>query len=137
MGSFETPQKNYFKFHSASPREISNSGGVEPNSKFHSTQNDVHAINLIAESDLVHAESDLFHNTESDSCSSSVVPLHILEKTAERRNIDLLIDPVLLGGGPVAEFFRFEPEGDLMIGRLNSVGAVADVAPNLLQTCFN
>ena len=38
---FQTPQKN-LKFHSASPREISNFSVVfEPNSKFHSPQKDV------------------------------------------------------------------------------------------------
>ena len=30
--------------------------------------------------------------------------------------IDLLVDPVLLGGGPVAELLGLEPEGDLMVG---------------------
>ena len=51
--------------------------------------------------------------------------------------LDLLVDPVLLGGGPVAELLRLEPETDLMVGRLNRVGAVADVAPHLLQALFS
>ena len=50
--------------------------------------------------------------------------------------IDLLVDPVLLGGGPVAELLGLEPEGDLMVGRLNSVGAMADVAADLIQALF-
>lgn len=47
--------------------------------------------------------------------------------------IDLLVDPVLLGGGPVAELLRLEPEANLVVGRLNGIGAMADVAPDLLQ----
>ena len=47
--------------------------------------------------------------------------------------IDLLVDPVLLGRGPVAELLRLEPEGNLVVGGLNSIGAMADVAPNLIQ----
>merc|ERR1719264_2404008 len=45
--------------------------------------------------------------------------------------IDLLVDPVLLGGGPVAELLRLEPEADLVVGRLNGIGAMADVAPDM------
>ena len=53
-------------------------------------------------------------------------------------NVDLLVDPVLLGGGPVTELLGLEPEGNLVVGRLNSVRAMADVAPDLMiQTLFN
>ena len=45
--------------------------------------------------------------------------------------IDLLVDPVLLGGGPVAELLGLEPEGDLLVGGLHSVGSVADVTTDL------
>merc|ERR1719504_57012 len=45
--------------------------------------------------------------------------------------VDLLVDPVLLGGGPVAKLLGLEPETNLVVGRLNSVGAVADVAPDM------
>ena len=45
---FQTPQKN-LKFHSASPREISNFSVVfEPNSKFYSPQKDVFARNFFS-----------------------------------------------------------------------------------------
>ena len=50
--------------------------------------------------------------------------------------IDLLVDPVLLGRGPVAELLRLEPKGNLVVGRLNSIRAMADVAPDLLQALF-
>ena len=50
--------------------------------------------------------------------------------------IDLLVDPVLLGGGPVAELLRLKPKGDLVVGRLNGIRAMADVAPDLLQALF-
>ena len=50
--------------------------------------------------------------------------------------MDLLVDPVLLGGGPVAELLRLEPKGDLVVGRLNGIRAMADVAPDLLQALF-
>ena len=46
--------------------------------------------------------------------------------------MDLLVDPVLLGGGPVAELLRLEPKGNLVVGRLNSIRAMADVAPDLM-----
>ena len=50
--------------------------------------------------------------------------------------MDLLVDTVLLGGGPVAELLRLEPKGDLVVGRLNGIRAMADVAPDLLQDLF-
>merc|ERR1719336_3244683 len=43
----------------------------------------------------------------------------------------LLVDPVLLAVLPVAELLGLEPEGDLLVGGLHSVGAVADVMTNL------
>ena len=46
--------------------------------------------------------------------------------------IDLLVDPVLLGGGPGAELLGLEPETNLVVGRLNCVGAVADVTSDLM-----
>ena len=53
-------------------------------------------------------------------------------------DIDLLVDPVLLGRGPVTELLRLEPESNLVVGGLNSIGAMADVAPNLMiQTLFS
>ena len=46
--------------------------------------------------------------------------------------IGLLVDPVLLGRGPITELLRLEPEGNLVVGRLNSIRAMADVAPDLM-----
>ena len=43
----------------------------------------------------------------------------------------LLVDPVLLSGFVAAEFLGLEPEGDLLVGGLDGVRAVADVTSNL------
>ena len=52
--------------------------------------------------------------------------------------IGLLVDPVLLGGGPITELLRLEPEGNLVVGRLNSIRSMTDVAPDLMiQALFN
>ena len=90
------------------------------------------------------AESgDLFHNTGSEPCASNVVRMLHLSQVKGRLqkvddNVDLLVDPVLLGRGPVTELLRLEPEGNFVVGRLNSIGAMADVAPNLMiQTVFS
>merc|ERR1719180_700916 len=83
------------------------------------------------------AESgDLFHNTGSEPCASNVVRMLHFDQVKGRLqkvddNVDLLVDPVLLGGGPVAKLLWLEPETNLMVGRLNGVGAVADVAPDV------
>merc|ERR1719234_3042798 len=84
------------------------------------------------------AESgDLFHNTGSKPCASNVVRmLHSDQKSREDSrkvddDVDLLVDPVLLGRGPGTELLGLEPETNLMVGRLNCVGAVADVAPDV------
>merc|ERR1719184_371798 len=79
---------------------------------------------------------DLFHNTGSEPCASNVVRMLHFRQIKGRlqkvdNDIDLLVDPVLLGGGPVTELLRFEPEGDLVVGGLNSIGAMADVAPDM------
>ena len=50
--------------------------------------------------------------------------------------IDLLVDPVLLGGGPVAELLGLEPESNLVVGGLNGIGTMADVAPNLIKELY-
>merc|ERR1719342_940378 len=50
------------------------------------------------------AESgDLFYNTGSEPCASNVVRLQVKGRLQKVDKIDLLVDPVLLGGGPVAE----------------------------------
>ena len=44
----------------------------------------------------------------------------------------LFADPGVVRALPVEEFFRLEPEGDLLLGGLDGVGAVADVAADVL-----
>ena len=84
------------------------------------------------------AESgDLFHNTGSEPCASNVVRMLHFDQVKGRLqkvddDVDLLVDPVLLGGGPVTKLLGLEPETNLVVGRLNCVGAVADVAPDLM-----
>ena len=43
-----------------------------------------------------------------------------------------LVDPVVLGLLPVLDLALVEPESDLLLGRLNGIGAVADVAADVL-----
>ena len=45
----------------------------------------------------------------------------------------LLVDPVVGGLLPALELLRLEPESDLLLGRLDGVGAVADVAADVLR----
>lgn len=44
----------------------------------------------------------------------------------------LLVDPVVGGLLPGVDLALVEPKSDLLLGRLNSVGAVADVAADIL-----
>jgi len=44
----------------------------------------------------------------------------------------LLVDPVVGGLLPALELLGLEPESDLLLGRLDGVGAVADVAADVL-----
>ena len=44
---------------------------------------------------------------------------------------NLLVDPLGLGGLPGENLRRREPEGNLLLGVLNAVGAVADVAADI------
>lgn len=43
-----------------------------------------------------------------------------------------LVDPLVLGGLPALDLALVEPESDLLLGRLDGVGAVADVAADVL-----
>jgi hypothetical protein len=45
----------------------------------------------------------------------------------------LLVDPVVLSGLPALNLGFVEPEGDLLLGGLDGVGAVADVAADVLR----
>lgn len=45
---------------------------------------------------------------------------------------NLLVNPSGLGGGPLEDLGGREPEGDLLLGVLDGVGAVADVAADIL-----
>jgi hypothetical protein len=44
-----------------------------------------------------------------------------------------LVDPVVGGLLPALELLGLEPEGDLLLGGLDGVGAVADVAADVLE----
>ena len=44
-----------------------------------------------------------------------------------------LVDPVMLLHLPLCEILLGEPESDLLLGRLNSIGAVAYVAADVLE----
>ena len=48
----------------------------------------------------------------------------------------LLVDPVLLSGFVATEFLGLEPEGDLLVGGLDSVRSVADVTSDLEMKLF-
>ena len=43
-----------------------------------------------------------------------------------------LVDPTLVNLGPALDLLLLEPEGDLLLGGLDAVGAVADVAADIL-----
>ena len=44
---------------------------------------------------------------------------------------ELLVDPILLARVVATELLGLEPQSDLLVGGLHSVGPVADVAANL------
>lgn len=46
-------------------------------------------------------------------------------------SLSLLVDPVELGRLPADELLRLEPESNLLLGVLDRVGAVADVAADI------
>jgi hypothetical protein len=46
-------------------------------------------------------------------------------------SLSLLVDPVELGRLPADEVLLLEPEGNLLLGVLDGVGAVADVAADI------
>lgn len=48
-----------------------------------------------------------------------------------------LVDPVLLGEGPGLDLLGLEPEGNLLLGVLDSVGTVADVAADVLKSIMS
>jgi hypothetical protein len=47
----------------------------------------------------------------------------------------LLVDPVVLSLLPALDLALVEPESDLLLGGLDGVGAVADVAADVLDMC--
>ena len=60
-----------------------------------------------------------------------------LDRAAQLVELDevdgaVLVDPVVGGLLPGVELLRLEPESDLLLGRLDGVGAVADVAADVL-----
>jgi hypothetical protein len=58
------------------------------------------------------------------------VPLQILELD-RYVHLLLLVDPASLGALPADNLTLLEPESDLLLGVLNAVGAVADVAADI------
>lgn len=46
----------------------------------------------------------------------------------------LLVDPVVLSGLPALDLTLLEPQSNLLLGRLDSVRAVADIAADVLCT---
>ena len=56
----------------------------------------------------------------------------LIEYTRKKRaGLELLVDPVLLARLIATELLGLEPQGDLLVGGLHSVGSVADVTTNL------
>lgn len=50
---------------------------------------------------------------------------------ARRNRLWLLVDPVELGRLPALDFLRLEPQSNLLLCALNTVGAVADIATDV------
>ena len=61
--------------------------------------------------------------------------MQALRRRTGRNNLGLLVDPVELGVLPLLELAGGEPEGDLLLGVLDGVGTVADVAADVLFNC--
>jgi hypothetical protein len=61
--------------------------------------------------------------------------LQSFRKKIERRNLSLLVDPVEGSALPGDELLGLEPEGNLLLGVLDAVGTVADVAADVLMEC--
>ena len=60
---------------------------------------------------------------------------HVVSRHIQRlNNINLfLIDPVMLSALPALDLLLVEPESDLLLRGLNCIGAVANVAANVLE----
>jgi hypothetical protein len=54
-----------------------------------------------------------------------------MEETVIDEDFSIFVDPADAGGGPGDELLGLEPEVDLLLGGLDRVGAVADVAADL------
>jgi hypothetical protein len=54
---------------------------------------------------------------------------------AQVETSNLLVNPSGLGLGPLEDLGGSEPEGDLLLGVLDGVGTVADVAADILAWC--
>merc|ERR1719250_266957 len=60
-----------------------------------------------------------------------IKPLTVKLIKTGKHGDDLFVDPVLLSRLPGHKFLRLEPECNLVVGRLNSIRSVTDVASNL------
>ena len=64
--------------------------------------------------------------------STSSWGMQALRRKTGSRNLGLLVDPVELGVLVGLELLGGEPEGNLLLGVLDAVGTVADVAADVL-----
>lgn len=62
---------------------------------------------------------------------SLLVSLFITTPDPSVRDLCLLVDPIELGTLVLLNFLRLEPQSNFLLGRLNTIGAVADVSANI------
>ena len=63
--------------------------------------------------------------------SESSVTVGAVGSAQPKRGLVALVDPAVHGLGPLVELGRGEPKADLVVGRLNRVRTMADVATDL------
>lgn len=87
----------------------------------------------------VHIIYIISHNVLTDIISSAASyithgnGMQLLRGKIERRNLGLLVDPLSLALLVLLELGSLEPEANLLLGALDAVGAVADVAADVLH----
>ena len=79
-----------------------------------------------------------FYTLAKRSCRFIVLPTscHVIScriPDLSRRTDLFLVDPRLLRRLPALDLLLVEPQGDLLLGRVDAVGAVADVAADVLS----
>ena len=93
------------------------------------TRNDYYAKVFEVFGVTLESRQDQDQGTRSAAESSSFVIVIVLILLVVPRS--LLVDESVVGGGPVDELFRFEPESDLLLGALNTVRSMTDVPANV------